>query len=86
MKNRKYPHYLPKGWTVEDVQKIIEYYDRQTEEEGVEEIERMFAAEEAVIMEIPRPLVAKVKEMVAKHNAKVAKNPKFRSRRHAAIR
>ena len=53
MKNKKYPYYLPKGWTVEDVQKVIEHYDHQTAEEGAAEIERMFASDETVMMGVP---------------------------------
>jgi hypothetical protein len=75
---KKYPHYLPKGWTLKDVQKVIAYYDRQSDEEGAAEIEAA-EADEAVMI-VPLRLVPSVRRLIAQ------KSPAGRSHRRAAVR
>jgi hypothetical protein len=63
MKKKKYPHYLPKGWTLEEVQKVAEYYDHQSDEEGAAEIEALEETE--TIMFVPTGLVPQVRKLIA---------------------
>ena len=57
---------LPKGWTEERVRKLAEYYDNQTDEEGVAEIDAAFAAENQTVMVVPTELVPEINKLIAK--------------------
>ena len=58
---------FPPGWDEERVRKVLEYYERQTEEEEVAEDEAAFATEGETIMEVPYELVPLIREMIARH-------------------
>jgi hypothetical protein len=60
---------FPPGWDEEKVRRVLEYYERQTEEEAVAEDEAAYEQEELSMMEIPRELVSKVRELVAQHQS-----------------
>ena len=59
MSNQKYP----RGWNQARVQRVIEHYDRQTDEEAAAEIE---AGLSSTTMQVPRSLVPAVRELIAK--------------------
>lgn len=65
MKHNKFPP----GWDEERVQRVIAYYEKQTEEEAVAEDEAAFEYQTQTIMEIPHELVPFVRELIAKHCA-----------------
>jgi hypothetical protein len=54
---------LPKGWTLKDVQDVAAYYQRQSENEGAQEIEDSPLAEAVVI--VPAELVPQVRKLIA---------------------
>ena len=58
---------LPEGWDEERVQKIIDYYENQTEEEEESEIEA--ALRDHSVVFVPRPLVAAVTAIIAEYEA-----------------
>jgi hypothetical protein len=60
---------FPPGWDEERVQKVISYYEVQTEEEAVAEDEAAFEDQTQTVMEIPNTLVPFVRELIAKHCA-----------------
>ena len=65
---------LPPGWTNDRVKKVIEFYDNQTEAEAIAEAEDVFGKDGYAVMEIPRNLVDKVRDMIAKaRKAQLAK-------------
>lgn len=60
MKNK-----LPTGWNEEKIERIIDYYETQSEEEAVAEDERALAVEETLV-QVPIELVAGVRALIAK--------------------
>ena len=60
---------FPPGWDEEKVRRVLEFYERQTEEEAVAEDEAAYEQEGLSMMEIPCELVPKVRELVAQHKS-----------------
>lgn len=58
---------FPPGWDENRVQKVLEHYEMQSEEEAVAEDEAAFEAPDQTVMEIPTELVPEVRELIAKH-------------------
>ena len=61
MKQNKFPP----GWDAERVQRVIDYYEIQTEDEAV--AEAAFQDESVTLMEVPTELVPIVLELISKH-------------------
>jgi hypothetical protein len=59
---------FPEGWDEERVQRALGHYEGQTEDEAVAEDEAGVASSETV-MTVPRDLVPKVRELIAKHRS-----------------
>ncbi len=64
MKNK-----FPKGWNERRVKTILSHYEKQTEEEAVEEDEAAFKNRNQTVMEVPIHLVSTVRELIAKYQA-----------------
>lgn len=58
---------LPKGWDENRVKKVLSHYEKQTEEDAMEEDEAAFKNRTETAMEIPVQLVPTVRELIAKH-------------------
>lgn len=58
---------LPEGWDEEKVRRVLAYYEQQSEEDALIEDEAGVESSETV-MSVPRELVPKVRELIAKHN------------------
>ena len=60
---------FPPGWDEERVHRVLAYYESQTEEEAVAEDEAAYEHEHEgqTIMEIPKELVPKVRDIIAQH-------------------
>lgn len=56
----------PPGWNEERVSKVLEHYDRQTDEEALAEDEAAFESTTDTAMQVPVDLVPKIREMIAK--------------------
>lgn len=56
----------PRGWNAARVQRVLEHYESQTDEEAAAEIE---AGLDGTTMEVPRALVPAVRELIAKRKA-----------------
>ena len=48
---------FPSGWNEARVRRVLEHYDRQTEEEAVAEDEAAFRRRDQTVMVVPKPLV-----------------------------
>ncbi len=55
---------LPEGWTQERLAAVIDYYDNQTEDEELAELESAWAAEDTAMVEVPRELVPAVQALI----------------------
>ncbi|GMT49835.1 MAG: hypothetical protein IEMM0008_1374 [bacterium] len=62
------PSNFPTGWDEERVQKVLEHYDQQSEEEAVAEDEASFEDQTQTVMEVPNELVPVIRELIAKHS------------------
>ena len=62
IKQSKYP----KGWNAARVQRVLEHYEAQSEEEAVAEDEASYEDKEQTFIEVPNELVAVVRELIAK--------------------
>ena len=60
---------FPRGWDEERVQKVLEHYENQSEEEAVAEDEAAYEDPRQTVMEIPTELVPAVRELLAKRGA-----------------
>ena len=58
---------FPEGWNEEKVRRVLAYYEQQSEEDALIEDEAGVESSETV-MSVPRELVPKVLELIAKHN------------------
>ncbi len=59
----------PKDWNEKRVKAVISHYEKQTEEEAVEEDEAAFKNRKQTAMEVPVQLVSRVRELIAKYQA-----------------
>ena len=59
---------FPPGWDEQRVRAVLEHYEAQTEEEAVAEDEAAFEDAAQTFMEVPKELVPKVRELIAKHS------------------
>ena len=64
MKNR-----FPKDWDEKRVRAVISHYEKQTEDDAVEEDEASFKKRKQTAMEVPIQLVSTVRELIAKYQA-----------------
>jgi hypothetical protein len=62
-------HRFPPGWDEERVQKVLAYYEEQTEDEAMAEDEAAFEDSTQTMMEVPHALVPAIRELIAKHQA-----------------
>ena len=58
---------FPRGWDEARVQRLIQRYESQTEEEALAEDEAAFEDTTQTIMEIPNDLVPAVRALLSKH-------------------
>jgi len=59
---------FPSGWDEEKVRRVLAHYGDQTEEDALAEDEAGVAPSETV-MNVPRDLVPKVRELIAKRQS-----------------
>ena len=60
---------FPEGWDETRVRRVLEHYERQSDEEAVAEDEAAYDSTTHTAMEIPVDLVPEVRELLAKRRA-----------------
>ncbi len=60
---------FPDGWDEKKVQKVINYYENQTEEEEVLEDEEAFNEKNHTFIEVPHELVPKIRELIISYDS-----------------
>ena len=60
---------FPEGWDEERVRRLLEHYEKQSDEEAVAEDEAAYESPTHTAMEIPVELVPQVRELLAKRRA-----------------
>jgi len=58
---------FPKGWDEKRVQRVLQHYENQTEEEAVAEDEAAFESTDATVMKVPRALVPEIRRLIARN-------------------
>ncbi len=58
---------FPNGWDEERVQRLLQHYESQTEEEAVVEDETALQYKTHTLMQIPNPLVPSVRALLSQH-------------------
>ena len=61
--------HFPPGWDQDRVQKLLEHYENQTEEEAVAEDEAAYAQRGLTMVEVPNVLLPKVRRLIAEHSS-----------------
>ena len=61
------PSKFPLGWDEERVQRLLQHYESQTEEEAVAEDEAVLEDAKQTLMQIPNPLVPSVRALLSQH-------------------
>jgi hypothetical protein len=62
---------FPPGWDEERVRRVLEHYEKQTEDDAVAEAEAAFASRTETVMTVPNELVPAVRELIAKHRGEI---------------
>lgn len=65
---------FPPGWNERRVQKVIAYYDRQTEDEELAEYEAGMSVDGYSVMMVPRKLVPEVRRLMGRRHGTAAKS------------
>lgn len=61
---------MPPGWTEEEIRKLAEHYDNQSEEDQVAELDAAYRAADQTVMVVPTELVPEIRKLIArKHPA-----------------
>jgi hypothetical protein len=65
---------FPAGWDAERVQRLIDYYESQSEDEQVAEDEAGIAAQQKgqAVITVPEELLPEIRRLLARYNAKSA--------------
>lgn len=75
MKRNRYPA----GWNEARVRRVLEHYEKQTEEEAVAEDEAAFALRNQAVMVVPKRLVPEITRLIEKR--RVGPRPDSRTTR-----
>jgi hypothetical protein len=57
---------FPEGWDEDRVRRVLEHYEKQSDEEAVAEDEAVYESTTHTAMEIPVDLVPQVRELLAR--------------------
>jgi hypothetical protein len=57
---------LPRGWDEARVQRVLDHYENQTEDEAVAEDEAAYKAEGQTVMIVPTDLVPRIRQLLAR--------------------
>lgn len=57
---------FPPGWDEQRVRNVIDHYERQSQDEALAEDEAAYEDTSCTLMEVPKELVSKVRELIAK--------------------
>lgn len=57
---------FPPGWDEQRVRTLLNHYEKQTEQEAIAEDEASYEDASYTVMEVPKELVPKVRELIAR--------------------
>ena len=79
----KQQHY-PAGWNEDRVRKLLQHYEKQTEDEAVAKDEATFRRRDQTVMVVPKKLVPTITKMIAREG-KRKQNPGRRPNKGVAL-
>jgi hypothetical protein len=65
---KKVKNEFPPGWDEARVRRVIDYYEKQTDDEALAEDEAVFSGRDHTLMEVPADLVPAIRELIAKYH------------------
>jgi hypothetical protein len=80
------PQHYPAGWNEERVRKVLQHYERQTEEEAVAEDEAALRQRDQTVMVVPNRLVPTITRLIAKAGQREQSIPRRPNKRAAPHR
>jgi hypothetical protein len=63
------PTKYPPGWDADRVRRVLEHYEKQSDEEAVAEDEAAYEEPDQTMMSVPKDLVPAVRELIAKRRS-----------------
>jgi hypothetical protein len=60
---------LPDGWDEARVQRVLEFYESQTDEEAASEHDEAYRSRGATLVEVPFDLLPEVRKLIARKHA-----------------
>lgn len=66
MKRNRYPG----GWNARRVRRVLDHYERQTDEDATAEDEAAWCREGETLMSVPSALVADVRDLIAQRSVR----------------
>lgn len=60
---------FPRGWDEDRVRRVLEHYERQSDEEALAEDEAAYESTTHTVMEVPVDLVPAVRDLIARRRA-----------------
>jgi len=60
---------FPPGWNEERVRKVLEQYERQTDEQAIAEDEAVFTDQPETVISVPVDLIPAVRELIGKQQS-----------------
>ena len=60
---------FPPGWNEDRVRKVLEHYERQTDEQAVAEDEAVFADRPETVISVPVDLIPAVRELIGRQQS-----------------
>jgi len=74
------PNKYPRGWDRKRVERVIAYYDKQTEEEAIAEADAAWENSQMSLVRVPNELVAEVGAFLARRVGRGARAASERTR------
>ena len=63
------PNRFPAGWNAASVRRVLEHYERQTEDEALAEDEAAFQLRGQTVMVVPKRLVPEITRLIEKRRS-----------------
>lgn len=58
---------FPPGWDEQRVREVLDYYEKQTDDEAAAEYEAALSSSHQTLMEVPTELVPVFRQLIAEH-------------------
>ncbi|MPZ50589.1 MAG: hypothetical protein GEU75_15045 [Dehalococcoidia bacterium] len=63
---------LPDDWDEDQIRRIIDHYDNQTEEEAIAEAEAAYERSDSAMIQVPNELIPEILELIQQYRSRKA--------------